>query len=208
VLQTRTLVVLFTLLLGATAATANAATLAVPGCVPQNEIVPVAGTGFSPNAAVPITGAASPSTGTTDATGGFQTTFLTPATTSFTPKVGTLTATDPVNPAITASTPFQYVLFGSNLPLTGKPGASTLWRFAGFPGATIYGHYRFHGKTIRNYRFGKATGACGTLKANARRLPARSRPGTWILQIDGRQTYSSTTRPRVRTSFTITRRFF
>jgi len=209
VLHSRTLVVLSTLVLGATAATADAATLQVPGaCLPQNEILPVAGSGFSPNASVPITGAASQSTGFTDATGSFQTTFLTPATQSFRPQPVTLTATDSVNPAVTATAGFQVVRFGSNFPLTGRPGATTTWRFAGFPGGTIYGHFRFNGKTIRNYRFGKAQGVCGTLTARARRLPARSRPGTWRLQIDTRKTYSAKTRPRVTTSFTITRRFF
>jgi hypothetical protein len=49
---------------------------------------------------------------------------------------------------------------------------------------------------------------CGTLEATARRLPARSRPGTWKLQIDQRMTYSDATRPRVTASFTIRRTFF
>ncbi len=209
-LHSHTLAALTTLTLGAAAATADAATLQVPGpCLPQNELnVPVSGTGFSPNAQVPITGGPVTVTGFSDATGGFQTTFLTPANNTFNPRTVTLTATDPVNPAVTATAAFQVVRFGSNFPLTGKPGATTLWKFAGFPGATIYGHYRFHGKTIRNFRFGKATGPCGALTKNARRLPARSRPGTWTLQIDGRKTYSATTLPRVRTSFTITRRPF
>jgi hypothetical protein len=205
------LAVLGALTFSATAATADAATLAVPAaCLPQNELdIPVSGTGFSPNSEVAVTGAPVPFTGITDATGGFQTTFLTPANDSFVPRPATLTATDTVNPAVTATASFQVVRFGSNLPLTGRPTATTTWRFAGFTaGKSIYGHFRFGGKTVRNYRFGKASGVCGTLKATARRLPARSRPGTWKLQIDQRMTYSDATRPRVTASFTIRRTFF
>jgi hypothetical protein len=213
VLHSRTLVILTTLALGAAAATADAATLSVPGaCLPSNEILPVAGAGFSPNSSVNVTGAATSVTGFTDATGSFSTTFLTPNNQTFNPKPVVLTGTDEVNPAVTATAQFQVVRFGSNLPLTGKPGARTTWKFAGFvvngvPG-TVYGHFRFGGKTIRNYRFGKAQGVCGALTARARRLPAKSRPGQWRVQIDMRKSYSAATRPRVTATFTIRRTFF
>ncbi len=211
-LHSRKLAILGALAASATTASAaNAATLAIPAaCLPQNELnIPVSGSGFSPNATVTITGAPVTITAQTDATGSFATTFLSPANNSFSPKPGTLTATDSLNPAVTATAPFQYLRFGSNLPLNGRPGATTTWRFAGFAaGKSIYGHFRFGGKTIRNYRFGKASGPCGILKARARRLPARSRPGTWRLQIDQRMSYSDATRPRVTASFTIRRTFF
>ena len=163
-----------------------------------------------PPATVPITGAATSTSGFTDATGTFgtDTTILTPANDSFTAKPVTLTAVDPLNPAITATTAFEVVKLGSNVPLTGKPGSVTTWQFAGFTGGTIYGHFRYHAKTVRNYRFGKAQGACGTLKTRARRLPAKSRPGTWTLQIDTKKSYDPNTRPAFKTKFTITRRFF
>jgi hypothetical protein len=195
--------------LAAVPATASAATLAVPAaCLPSNEIVGIAGSGFSPNETIPITGLATPVNGFSDATGTFSDTFLTPNRQSYTPQQVTLTATDPVNPAVTASVGFQVVKFGSNAPLSGRPSSKTTWRFAGFTGGgTIYGHFRFHGKTMRNYRFGKAQGACGTLVTRARRLPTKVRRGTWTLQVDTRKSYSPNTRPAFKTSFTIVRSF-
>jgi hypothetical protein len=209
VLSSRTFAVLVALAFAAPIAAADAATLAVTGsCLPSNTILPVGGTGWSPNGSVDITGAATTTNGFTDATGTFNTTFLTPNNTTFNPQLVTLTATDELNTAVTATAAFQVVRFGSNLPLTGKPGATTTWKFAGFIGGTIYGHFRFGGKTIRDYRFGRAQGACGALTSHARRLPAKSRPGEWRVQIDMRKSYSATTRPRVTATFTIRRTFF
>ena len=45
---------------------------------------------------------------------------------------------------------------------------------------------------MKNYRFGKPTGACGTLAVRARRMPmprAASARGTWTLQLDQRRHY-------------------
>jgi len=191
-------------------AAASAATIQVQAaCLPNNEILPIVGSGFSPNAGVEVQGLDSSRSYFTDATGSFQGTFLTPNNTTFTPQAVTLTAVDQTNPAVTATAGFQVVKFGSNAPLSGKPGATVTWRFAGFTaGKNIYGHFRFHGKTVRNYKYGKAQGVCGTLKARARRLPAKSRPGTWILQIDQKKSFNANTRPAFKTSFTIFRRFF
>lgn len=205
----------FALILGlglAVPAAADAASLTVPGtnpggCLPSNTILRVDGGAWSPNASVDIAGAATATTGFTDGTGAFSTTFLTPNNQTFTPQQLVLTGTDSANPAVTASLPFQVVRYGSNLPLNGKPSAKTTWRFAGFIGGTIYGHFRFGGKTIVNHRFGKAQGVCGTLTSRTRRLPARSRPGRWTLQIDMRKSYSDATRPRVKATFTIRRTF-
>ena len=61
-------------------------------------------------------------------------------------------------------------MFVTNAPLSGRPRQKTTWHFSGFPsGTAIYGHYRSHGRTIKNYRFGKPTGPCGTLTVRARR---------------------------------------
>ena len=90
----------------------------------------------------------------------------------------------------------------SNAPVSGRPGETTTWRFAGFPvaGTAIYGHFRFHGRTIRNHRFGVPTGPCGALTVRARRVPIpapRLRSGTWTLQLDQRRHYQPTGRHRV-----------
>jgi hypothetical protein len=52
---------------------------------------------------------------------------------------------------------------------------------------------------VKNYRFGRATGPCGTLTVRARRVPvstSRLRTGTWRLQLDNRRTYRRTATPR------------
>ena len=93
---------------------------------------------------------------------------------------------------------------GSNLPVTGRLSQRTSWQFAGFAtGKPIYGHFRFKGQTIVNYRFGVGKGACGALSVNARRLPARARRGKWTIQIDNKKTYSRATRPNFRGSFSV-----
>ena len=73
-----------------------------------------------------------------------------------------------------------------------SPQAKRTWKFSGLfqnPGKPIYGHFRFGGKTRANYRFGKPTGPCGLLSKRAPGIPARSRAGTWTIQIDQNRAY-------------------
>jgi len=171
--------------------------------------IAVAGSGFTPNAPVTINGDAFGSA-TADATGSFVTQVTAPSITQVAPKTITLNAVDGLNPANrgTATIPVVRDLLFSNAPLTGRPSSTTTWRFAGFlPGKPVYGHFRFAGKTQRNYRFGKATGPCGTLVTKAPRLPARSRPGSWSLQLDQNRTYSRSTKLKRVVRFNITRHF-
>lgn len=193
-------------------AAASAATLQVPGsCAFGGGVAPVAGAGFSPNAQVTLASNAGTTTSAlTDATGSFQATVAVPSVSDYSTHTFSLTATDSVNPAVTAATSFGVVKepFATNFPINGRPGSVVRWRFAGFqPGQPIYGHYRYKGRTIRNYRFGTATGPCGTLSVMARRLPAKSRPGKWTVQFDQRKTYNRFTKPRRVASFTIFRTF-
>lgn len=207
-----------TLLLAAVAtaalpAAASAATITASAtCAASFADVGISGTGFTPNGPVTISGDADRYV-TADALGSFQTTVSAPflSRSSMAVKQAALTATDGTDATITAQTGFSYVsdYFNTNAPLSGKPSAKTTWRFAGFvSGQSIYGHYRFNKKTIKNYRFGKAKGVCGTLTVRARRLPAKSRPGTWTLQLDQKKSYNRFTKPRRTVSFTIFRRFY
>jgi len=185
-------------------ATAQAATLTVPRpCPEENTTIPLTGSGFAPNSAVVISGGGTPITVATGADGAFRTSYYTPYQGSFTPRTLTLTASDRTNPTLAASVAFQVVSFGSNAPVDGFPTQVTTWQFAGFPGRTIYGHFRFRGKTIVNYRFGKAQGPCGTLVKRARRLPARVRKGTWTVQVDGSPYFNRKTRPAFSGVFTV-----
>ncbi len=204
-----TLALSLTIVAAGAPAAAQAASLTAPGaCLPNNEILPWVGSGFTPQSTVKLTGMELDRSAFPDATGAFQTTLLTPNNTTYTPRTYTVTATNEANPAETASVAVQVVKFGVSAPLNGKPSDTAVWRFAGFTaGKPLYGHFRYHGQTIRNYRFGTAKGACGTLKTRAKRLPARSRRGTWTLQVDQAKSYSAKTRPSFRTSFTIYRTF-
>jgi hypothetical protein len=174
---------------------ANAATLAVQGaCFVTNAPVPVVGAQWQPGSVVSIGGGAVAST-QADGAGNIAAQVQAPLVTTIQPKVITITATIPSAPAFTASARFPVIrdVLLSNAPLSGRPRQKTTWRFTGFPGGVaIYGHYRFRGRTIKNYRFGRPTGPCGTLSVRARRVPvpaSRLRSGTWTLQLDQRRHY-------------------
>lgn len=192
-----------------TAAPAHAAELDVIAhdlCLDNNKRYTVTGIGFTPNGEVELSGLTIEGPITADAKGAFKASYTTPNESSFTPRRITIGAVDLANPSTTASLVVHVVRFGSNVPVLGRPGEVVTWRFAGFPGKTIYGHFRYRGRTVRNYRFGKAQGPCGTLAVRARRLPAKFRSGEWSLQIDGRPLYSVYTRPALRGSFEVQRR--
>lgn len=191
--------------LGATAP-AHAAVLKVDAsdrCLDNNKSYRLWGSGFTPRATVSLSGSPFLLEAHTDINGQFRTAFITPNETSFTPRTIVLGAVEPNNPAVSATTTIHVVRFGSNVPVFGDPSEVVTWRFAGFPNRTIYGHFRYRGKTMRDYRFGKARGICGTLVARARRLPAEFRSGKWTLQIDGRSRFSTKARPAYKGSFVL-----
>jgi hypothetical protein len=176
-------------------AAAHAATVGVQGaCFVTGGPIGVTGGSFTPNAGVSIGGGAFGST-VADAAGNISAQIAAPFVNTVAPRTITITATDTANPANAASVQFPVIarVFNTNAPLNGRPRQKTTWHFSGFPaGTAIYGHYRFHGRTMKNYRFGKPTGACGTLVVRARRMPmpsSRIRRGTWTLQLDQRRHY-------------------
>jgi hypothetical protein len=172
---------------------AHAATLATQGaCFVTNSPVTVVGSGFTPGAVVSIGGGAFGSA-QADAAGNISTQLQAPLVSTIAPRTVTITATDAAGVAAQAAFPVVRDILLSNAPINGRPRQKTTWRFVGFPaGTAIYGHYRFHGHTIKNYRFGVPTGPCGTLVVRARRMPiasSRIRSGTWTLQLDQRRHY-------------------
>jgi hypothetical protein len=174
---------------------AHAATLAVQGaCFVTGARVTVTGAGYTPGASVSISGGASGRT-VADAAGNFTATVSAPSVKTVTPKTIGIRATDAANPANAAGARFPVVarVLNTNAPLKGRPRQKTTWHFSGFPpGTAIYGHFRFQGRTIKNYRFGQPAGPCGTLVVRARRMPmpaSRIHRGTWTLQLDQRRHY-------------------
>jgi hypothetical protein len=176
-------------------AAAEASAIAVHGaCFVTGAPVSITGLGFTPGAPVSIGGEAFGST-VADASGNIAATVSAPSVGTIAPRTISITATDGANPANVAGARFPVIArtFNTNAPLNGRPREKTTWRFAGFPaGTAIYGHYRHHGRTIKNYRFGKPAGPCGTLTVGARRMPipsSRIRRRTWTLQLDQRRRY-------------------
>lgn len=184
-------------------ATAQAATLTVGGaCFAAGGTVPVTGAGFTPGVDVTVGGDGF-ATATADATGAFTATVRAPFVAGAVPETFTLVAEESMNPASTATVRFPVVrdAFYVEANLNGNPRGTVRWHFAGFPtGKSIYGHFRFRGKTLRNHRFGRAKGPCGTLSARAKRLPVKKlRYGTWKLKFDTRKSYSAKSAGRLGT---------
>jgi hypothetical protein len=176
-------------------AAADASGIAVRGaCFVAGAPVPVTGFGFTAGARVSIGGGAFGSA-VADASGNISATLRAPSVSTIRPRTISISATDGSNDANVAGASFPVIrdVLVSNAPLGGRPRQKTTWHFAGFaPGTAIYGHYRFRGRTMKNYRFGRPVGPCGTLTVRARRVPlpsSRLRSGTWTLQLDQRRRY-------------------
>ena len=190
-------------------ATASAGTLTLPGtCFEQGSFTNLAGTGFTPIFALAISNDGVGSTTFPDDDGAFEEHQIgVPAHNSFTPRTVTVTATDQRNAANNASLAYSVVRYGSNMPVTGRrPGQKVTWQFGGFPaGSTVYGHFRFRNRTLRNYRFGTATGPCGVLSVKAKRIPVKKpkRKGGWYVQIDTNPRFDFNTRPEYDKSFAL-----
>lgn len=204
------------------AAPAGAATVATLPCVrtapgleaPQ----PIIGTGFTPGARVTLqtttSTAPTPSFRTSvmvDGAGNFATTTSPPFFNPFNRKLQTfnLIATDGANPANIALTTFQRVAVGySTSPSSGRPTTKAKHTARGFvTGRNVYLHFRFRGKTRRNVKLGKAKGVCGVVSRRMSLLPTRSRRGRWTVYTDQRRSFSKTTKPQLKGTFTISRRF-
>jgi hypothetical protein len=191
-------------------AAADAADLTSEGaCFASSQPIALSGTAFTPGTPVTISGAANGGA-QADALGAFTTQVAAPAIPELGPRTVRFTAVDRVNPANTATLELRIVreAFGSNLPIAGRPRAITTWRFAGFvPDRPIYAHFLLGGRTRGDYRFGVATGACGTLTARAARIPGvrTLRPGRWTLKLDQRMTYRANA-PGSAVTFRIQRR--
>ena len=199
----------------------TAGALAVPGvasastltsdaaCYGTDQRVKLSGTGFTPEYAVSLTGDAGGNSVYPDSNGSFTDGDVgLAANNTFTPRSFTIRAHDQVDATHDTSITVMNVRSGSNLPVRGKSSATVMWSFGGFPtGATIYGHYRYARnssfRTVRDVKFGTATGPCGVLNKKAKRIPVRAkRGGSWYLQVDTKPKFSSSTEPEYDVTFT------
>ena len=203
----------------ALAGPAGAATLVTSPCVRTVDgagSVPITATGFTPGSLVTVRYATKanlvPSyltAGTADPAGTFTTTASAPGFNPFSRQLQLfgISAADNLNPAVVATTTYEQVRVGySTNPSAGRPTSSAVHTVRGFPtGSTVYLHFRFDGHTKRNVEVGTSKGACGIASKRMRLLPTRSRPGRWTVYADQRRSFSTSTRPQLKSSFTIRR---
>ena len=174
-------------------ASADAATLALSSpCPVSGAKVTLTGSGFTPGATVRFGQDVAGRT-VADAAGKIAGTFTAAHVATLSPRTFRVTAREPAHRSVAAARRFRVIrdLLLTNAPLQGAPRGKTTWVFVGFrPGTAIYGHYRYRGRTVKNYRFGRPAGPCGTLTVRARRVPVaagRLHAGTWTVQLDQRR---------------------
>jgi hypothetical protein len=192
------------LLIGASTAHAGIVTLDAPCYVEQSEMV-ASGIGFTPGSQLTLSGDGLFGTAQVDAAGAFRAALEVPLNPSSDARKGsiityTLQVQDPADAAQDTTAQYQVTNFAYGIS-TGvtSPRALRSWTFAGFPvGETIYGHFRFNGRTRATYSFGTARPPCGTLSRRAPRLPVRKvLEGRWTMQLDTEPDYSRFTDPRI-----------
>lgn len=181
----------------ATASPATAAELTTDrSCYVTGQQMLLNGTGFTPGADVDLAArGTTPLRGPADAAGGFGARLTAPTGGALGLKSTertsvAITATDANGVAAQATVTMVQFAFKTDSG-TKSTRALRTWKFSGFQDTSrpIYGHFRFAGKTIANYRFGKPSGACGLLTKRAPGIPARPRGGVWTIQVDQNRTY-------------------
>lgn len=207
--------------LGASAAPASAAAVNVTlGCIVfvndySAPAIPVVGAGFTPYGSVTLltSSDANPAprllgSTPTDGHGNFLT--ITGAAVFASKQTRherfKLIASDGTSSQIFAINEFRQVRLGYNrVPASGSPSRRVKHIARGFtPGATIYAHFRYHGKTRVTKRLGKARGPCGIVTRKMRALPVkRARLGLWKVYVDEHKRFSLDSRPQVRSTFKI-----
>ncbi len=190
------------------AASASAATLQLNGACfadpgQRADTITLTGSGFAPSTAYQVTldGQALPNgAGRTDAAGNLTGSLPSPSIADYAGSKAlehtfTLGIQDGTNTATAQFTVSK--LFANFTPSSGNPKTLKV-RFAlngfGLSGATnppIYVHYvQPGGGSIKTYKLGTASGACGKLTSAKRRLfPFTARRGNWKLQFDTSKKY-------------------
>jgi hypothetical protein len=196
--------------IAATAATAQAATLAIGparACQISGQAVNMLGGGYTPGGYVDIAiDGQSLGQLPTDSAGSLAGRITLGALRGV--KSHSVVSTDTTNPALTASTSFV----GTTRQVTVKPqharaGKKLKLKGYGFlKHAKAYMHVRGHGLSIDN-RVGKPKGACGTWSAHRGIVPSSAAAGVYHVQFDQKKRYSKKTKPRVRGTMTVTRTF-
>jgi hypothetical protein len=179
-------------------------------CYVENDTMTATGSGFAPNTDLTLSGDGTFATATTDANGNFSVPVPAPINPTIDAKTSsianyTLNVENFNDATQNTSVDYQVTNFTLDRGKKSDPRAKRTWAFAGFPsGSTIYGHFRFKGKTVSNYRFGRATGPCGMLKTTARGIPvSRVHVGKYLVQIDTNKHYNKAAVPSLKATITV-----
>jgi hypothetical protein len=173
--------------------------------------VTVAGSGFTPGeevfAQIPVPAGLR---GYTTVTVGADGSFVASVEHVYPDHIGPIVESDTMqikgvlSDAILAEAPFKM----TNLAVETKPSSAprnrkVTYRFAGFtPGKSIWGHYFAKNTQTAKHKFGKAHGACGTLKVKARLYPGKDHHSKYKVQFDTRKKFNKNAIPRIDTKLT------
>jgi hypothetical protein len=206
--MTRSLAVAAGLVVLVVPSTASAAQLVVSPdkpCYSSGESVNLLGSGFSPLGSASVTrdGTALGALNT-DANGAFNG-ILTLAQNSG-KRTKTYTATDDATGTLSASTQITVSAVRVNLsPPNGAPGRRMKIDAHGFTtGKTLWVHV-VKGRSKRNTKIGKLSGACGGLNARKRLLPRKAAVGVYTVQFDTFRKYDPKQAVRDRYTINVTR---
>jgi hypothetical protein len=206
--MTRSLAVAAGLVVLVVPSTASAAQLVVSPdkpCYSSGESVNLLGSGFSPLGSASVTrdGTALGALNT-DANGAFNG-ILTLAQNSG-KRTKTYTATDDATGTLSASTQITVSAVRVNLsPPNGAPGRRMKIDAHGFTtGKTLWVHV-VKGRSKRNTKIGKLSGACGGLNARKRLLPRKAAVGVYTIQFDTFRKYDPKQAVRDRYTINVTR---
>jgi hypothetical protein len=206
--MTRSLAVAAGLVVLVVPSTASAAELVVSPdkpCYSSGESVNLLGSGFSPLGSATVTRdgtALGPLN--TDANGAFNG-ILTLAQNSG-KRTKTYTATDDATGTLSASAQITVSAVRVNLsPPNGAPGRRMKIDAHGFTtGKTLWVHV-VKGRSKRNTKIGKLSGACGGLNARKRLLPRKAAVGVYTVQFDTFRKYDPKQAVRDRYTISVTR---
>jgi hypothetical protein len=171
----------------------------VKKCYRSGEKPTIAGIGFRPGGTVNVSSDGSSLGSASVNAEGFFAGTLTVGLASG-ERVKTYAATDPINPALTASTRLRVSAVTVTVnPTNGAPGQKIKVKARGFTtGKRLYVHVR-HGKSYRrNLRIGKLKGACHKVRKKKRIIRKGAPNGSYVVQFDTKRKYSNKTKVRAR----------
>ncbi len=159
------------------------------------EKLPLAGSGFAPNALVDVAldGKVIRAGVLTDAGGNLPTQTIEAPYRSKGERPFSVAVTERANPAAGATLAAGVTALNVGAqPRNARPSQVVTFRGRGFTGpGNVYGHYVFRGKERKTVTLAQRSGACGTFAVRRRQLPVRHpHVGTWTLQVDQQRTYS------------------